>query len=50
MNQKDFQPWSAEKAQELFALSHKLMDVAKQLSEHHACRVTSKYEARPRIC
>ena len=23
MSQKDFQPWSAEKAQELFALSHK---------------------------
>ncbi len=39
MSQKDFQPWSAEKAQELFALSHKLMDVAKQLSEHHAAEL-----------
>jgi hypothetical protein len=39
MSQKDFQPWSTEKAQELFALSHKLMDVAKQLSEHHAAEL-----------
>lgn len=39
MSQKDFQPWSAEKTQELFALSHKLMDVAKQLSEHHAAEL-----------
>jgi hypothetical protein len=36
MNQKDIQEWQQEKAKELFALSHKLLDTAKQLSEHHA--------------
>jgi hypothetical protein len=36
MNQKDIQDWQQEKAKELFALSHKLLDTAKQLSEHHA--------------
>jgi phosphosulfolactate synthase (CoM biosynthesis protein A) len=36
MSQDDFKPWSTEKAKELFAISHKLMEAAKQLSEHHA--------------
>lgn len=36
MNQKDIQEWQQAKAKELFALSHKLLDTAKQLSEHHA--------------
>lgn len=36
MNQKDIQEWHQKKAKELFALSHKLLDTAKQLSEHHA--------------
>lgn len=36
MNQKDIQEWQQKKAKELFALSHKLLDTAKQLSEHHA--------------
>ena len=36
MNQHDIQEWQHKKAKELFALSHKLLDTAKQLSEHHA--------------
>ncbi|MDP3620646.1 MAG: phasin family protein [Polynucleobacter sp.] len=36
MNQKEIQEWQQKKAKELFALSHKLLDTAKQLSEHHA--------------
>jgi ElaB/YqjD/DUF883 family membrane-anchored ribosome-binding protein len=36
MSQNDFNAWSTEKAKELFAISHKLMDAAKQLSEQHA--------------
>ena len=36
MNQKDFNEWQQKKAKELFSLSHKLMENAKQLSEHHA--------------
>ena len=36
MNQHDIQEWQQKKAKELFALSHKLLDTAKQLSEHHA--------------
>jgi hypothetical protein len=36
MNQKDIQDWQQKKAKELFTLSHKLLDTAKQLSEHHA--------------
>jgi len=36
MNQHDIQEWQQKKAKELFTLSHKLLDTAKQLSEHHA--------------
>jgi phosphosulfolactate synthase (CoM biosynthesis protein A) len=36
MSQNDFNAWSTDKAKELFAISHKLMEAAKQLSEHHA--------------
>ena len=36
MNHKDFNDWQQQKAKELFNLSHKLMNTAKQLSEHHA--------------
>jgi len=36
MSQNDFGAWSTDKAKELFSISHKLMEAAKQLSEHHA--------------
>lgn len=35
MDPKDIQAWQQEKAKELFAYSHKLLDAAKELSEHH---------------
>jgi len=35
MDPKDIQAWQQEKAEELFAYSHKLLDAAKELSEHH---------------
>jgi nitrogen fixation/metabolism regulation signal transduction histidine kinase len=35
MDAKDLQKWQQEKAKELFDYSHKLLDAAKQLSEHH---------------
>ena len=39
MDAKDFQKWQQEKAKELFAYSHKLLDAAKQLSEHHIAEI-----------
>lgn len=39
MSQNDFNKWSTVKAEELFTLSHKLMDVAKQLTEYHAAEL-----------
>ena len=39
MKKADFQEWQKQKAGELFALSHKLLDVAKQLSEQHAAEL-----------
>jgi ElaB/YqjD/DUF883 family membrane-anchored ribosome-binding protein len=35
MDAKDLQKWQQEKAKELFNYSHKLLDAAKELSEHH---------------
>ncbi|QWE13807.1 hypothetical protein [Polynucleobacter sp. AP-Sving-400A-A2] len=35
MDHKDIQAWQQEKAKELFAYSHKLLDAAKDLSAHH---------------
>jgi ElaB/YqjD/DUF883 family membrane-anchored ribosome-binding protein len=35
MDKKDIQAWQQEKAKELFAYSHKLLDAAKDLSAHH---------------
>ena len=35
MDAKDLQKWQREKAKELFEYSHKLLDAAKKLSEHH---------------
>jgi hypothetical protein len=35
MDPKEIQAWQQEKAQELFAYSQKLLDAAKELSEHH---------------
>ena len=35
MDNKDIQAWQQEKAKELFAYSHKLLDAAKDLSAHH---------------
>lgn len=35
MDAKDLQKWQQEKARELFDYSHKLLDAAKELSEHH---------------
>ena len=39
MDQKDIQAWQQEKAKELFAYSHKLLDAAKDLSEHHLAEI-----------
>ncbi|ABP34568.1 hypothetical protein [Polynucleobacter asymbioticus] len=39
MDAKDFQKWQQEKAKELFDYSHKLLDAAKQLSEHHVAEI-----------
>jgi uncharacterized protein YoxC len=39
MDKKDIQAWQQEKAKELFAYSHKLLDAAKDLSEHHLAEV-----------
>ncbi|QWE15894.1 hypothetical protein [Polynucleobacter sp. AP-Nino-20-G2] len=39
MNQKDLQAWQQEKAKELFAYSNKLLDAAKDLSEHHLAEI-----------
>jgi hypothetical protein len=39
MDQKDIQAWQQEKARELFAYSHKLLDAAKDLSEHHLAEI-----------
>jgi Fe2+ transport system protein B len=44
MSQNDFNQWSADKAKELFSISHKLMDAAKQLSEHHADELKANME------
>lgn len=44
MSQNDFGAWSNEKAKELFSISHKLMDAAKQLSEHHAEELKANME------
>ena len=35
MDANELQKWQREKAKELFDYSHKLLDAAKQLSEHH---------------
>jgi ElaB/YqjD/DUF883 family membrane-anchored ribosome-binding protein len=39
MDQKEIQAWQQEKAKELFAYSHKLLDAAKELSEHHLAEI-----------
>ena len=39
MDTKDFQKWQQEKAKELFNYSHKLLDAAKELSEHHIAEI-----------
>jgi uncharacterized membrane protein len=39
MSQNDFNQWSADKAKELFSISHKLMEAAKQLGEQHAAEL-----------
>jgi hypothetical protein len=39
MDNKDIQAWQQEKAKELFAYSHKLLDAAKDLSEHHIAEI-----------
>jgi ElaB/YqjD/DUF883 family membrane-anchored ribosome-binding protein len=39
MDAKEFQKWQQEKAKELFDYSHKLLDAAKQLSEHHVAEI-----------
>lgn len=44
MGQNDFNTWSADKAKELFSISHKLMEAAKQLSEHHAEELKASME------
>jgi hypothetical protein len=44
MSQNDFGAWSTDKAKELFSISHKLMEAAKQLSEHHAEELKANME------
>ena len=39
MDKRDIQAWQQEKAKELFAYSHKLLDAAKDLSEHHLAEI-----------
>jgi division protein CdvB (Snf7/Vps24/ESCRT-III family) len=39
MDHKEIQAWQQEKAKELFAYSHKLLDAAKDLSEHHIAEI-----------
>ncbi|MFZ9264039.1 MAG: phasin family protein [Polynucleobacter sp.] len=38
-NQKEFMEWQKDRAKELFALSHKLLETAKQFSEHQAAEI-----------
>lgn len=35
-SQQEFMKWQQERAKELFSLSHRLLETAKQLSEHQA--------------
>jgi hypothetical protein len=44
MSQNDFNQWSTEKAKELFSISNKLMEAAKQLSVHHADELKANME------
>lgn len=44
MDKKHFQDWQQDKAKEMFALSHKLMETAKQLGEHHAAELKAGME------
>jgi hypothetical protein len=44
MSQNDFNQWSTEKAKELFTISNKLMEAAKQLSVHHAEELKANME------
>jgi nitrogen fixation/metabolism regulation signal transduction histidine kinase len=39
MDKNDFQAWQSEKAKELFAYSHKLLESAKELSDHHMAEI-----------
>ena len=39
MDHKEIQAWQQEKAKELFAYSNKLLDAAKDLSEHHIAEI-----------
>jgi division protein CdvB (Snf7/Vps24/ESCRT-III family) len=39
MDAKDLQKWQQQKAKELFNYSHKLLDAAKELSEHHLAEI-----------
>ena len=36
MKNVDMKDWNKQKAEELFSLSHQMLDVAKQLGEYHA--------------
>ena len=44
MSQSDLNTWSIDKAKELFSISHKLIDAAQQLSEHHAAELKANME------
>ena len=39
MDKNDFQAWQQAKAKELFAYSHKLLEAAKQLGDHHMAEI-----------
>lgn len=43
-SQKEFMQWQSERAKELFALSHKLLETAKQFSEHQAAELKAGME------
>ncbi|MEY2706890.1 MAG: hypothetical protein RI905_641, partial [Pseudomonadota bacterium] len=43
-NQKEFMEWQKDRAKELFTLSHKLLETAKQFSEHQAAEIKASME------
>ena len=44
MNPNDLMKWQQERAKELFAISHKLLETAKQLSEHQVAEMKASMD------